>query len=257
MQLEECESVEEVASSEGDYFVFLANEQRRGLFEPALAEQSHEFEYVDDVPELLVLCSKRPPAAVVADLATVARLNKAQVAAMFDLGVIWPVMRCTISPEGLIRVHCNAPMRNATLHQALDEIFANTGAWQHPRHKRIHLRMELQQRVEIRVIDQEEWLRGNTLTLSGGGASLVTFDTWQVGQEIEIRFLDFVDPPPVVRGSVVWQSPWEECDQLPSIGVKFDNQTVPDVLLDALAKPEHINKFQQNLLDGRPSTPRH
>ena len=233
-----------------DYFAFLVNKQRQPLFEAALQEQARCVQYFDSVPQLLMQCIKQPPLAVMTDLPTLVKIDKSFVNRLFDLGVNWPVMRCMITPQGVCRVHCHSPQRNTDLEEVFDEIAAGSGGWRNARFKRTHLRLKVQRCVELRATGQREWLRGNTMSLSSGGAMVLTFDAWDVGQQIELKILDLLEPTPVLHARIVRSSPWGNFDQLPCIGVQFDPSSVPDGLLHKIASPEFLSGKSNDQIGG-------
>ncbi|MBU0637615.1 MAG: PilZ domain-containing protein [Planctomycetes bacterium] len=215
------------------YFLVLCLAERAARYEEVFAKLPHEFSFVADTLDLLVRCMERPPLAVLIDTTSSARIGASVINPLFELQTGWPLLRCTLRPDGTVTVLCTAPDRRGTLTEALDAIAADDPGWRPPWGRR-YLRGQVNCRVRMRACGEETWQPGNCLDLSTNGAFIITYHAPDVGQEMELEINDLLEEPVRVRGRVARVRRWEDGVDIPGMGVQLEMRSVPPELSRAI-----------------------
>lgn len=226
------------------YFLFLCMPDRQLSYQGAVATAPCPFVFASNLEEFLLCCIERPPIAAFADIVTVTRLGPTNIAPIFELGVIWPVMRCQSDGDGACRVMCIDPSRSAAMEEAIAELADNDRSWENPRYRRRRLRLDVRCRVRLRVLDEERWRPGNSLNLSSASALVVTYDVPAAGDKVEIEIADLGAPPLRMTGQVVWARRWQDSPDLPAVAVAFEPSSVSAAFARSLAKREYLPLLQ-------------
>jgi hypothetical protein len=222
------------SSSFGDYFVFVCVPERQAQYEKVFQSLPRKIVVVNDVLQLLSRCIEEPPRAVLLDAASSARIGAALVNPLLALQTTWPILRCSLRPDGVVYAMCATSDRRGTLNEALDAIIAGDPGWS-PRWKRQDLRINVSCRARLRLEGEDRWRPGNCLDISRGGAFVVSYDSHAVGAPLEFELWDLLDEPTCMHGRVMRLRPWEESPKLPGVGLSLDPATVPADLSRVLA----------------------
>lgn len=230
------------------YFLVLCSAARRAAYDRYLAAcGGYQASYVDSVEKVLMTALEQPPLALLADVPTITRLGSDVINPLFHLGVAWPAFRVMLRPDGSADLMCHAPLRLGALDDALRDIAAGDPRWRHPRHSRRHLRMEIECRVRMRKPGQPAWHPGNTLNVGSGGAFIISYDDFRLGEQIEMDILDLLDKPLRLAAVVASVRAWEQSRRLPGIGVSFLPPGPGLPLRRAIGRPEYISSLQRQL----------
>jgi hypothetical protein len=228
--------------SESPYFLGLCAVERQPPLAEICAGSGQRVVFVDDIGELLKHAIRQPPLALILEIATVVRCGAERMSKFLNLGVSWPVMRCSLQPDGEARIMCFEPAHGEPLLTALSAIAADDPSWRHPRFRRRHLRLNLPGRVRLRTTSEGPWRHGNLQGISCGGCfAIMTSDAPPVGAAVELELVDFVPASLPLRGKVAWTRPWEAGIELPGIGVEFDPTSVGDDFRGFLCRNPQLN----------------
>jgi len=210
----------------GDPFLFVCARARQPQYAAALHALPYRVVFVDDVVQLLNHCIEGPPQAVLIDTVSSIRMGAVVVNALLELRTTWPILRCSIRPDGVVNALCATTDRHGTLTEALHGIAAGDPGWL-PRWKRRHVRVGVLCRARVRVGAEDRWRLGNCVDLSCGGAFVVSYELYAAGDALEIELRDLLEQPTRLRAHVMRVRKWDDAPQLPGIGVAFDAATVP------------------------------
>jgi len=222
------------------YFLLICPEARREAYRTVFASTVHDVEIIATAEEMLTCCVDEPPLALLLDMAVATRSGSRELAAVFQLRMGWPVIRCNLLPGGPLNGLCTDPVQNGALLDMLAAIATDDEAWRprpgSPRWHRRHLRVEMQCRVRWRPRGESDWRRGNTLDIGAGGVFLVTYEETVADTPIELCLSDLSDEPLEIPGRVVGVRRWEEGRTLPGLSVAFDPKSIPVAFKRALAQ---------------------
>lgn len=211
------------------YFLLLSIGERQLVYEAALKTLTSPIVVVDGMLPLLSACVERPPLGVLVDAPSAARIGAALVNPLFELRMAWPVMRCTVRPDGVATVMCTSPDQQGPLAEALDAIASGDPRWRSPWRRR-HVRVEILCRARIRQSNGDQWLEGNCLDLSRNGLFFICYEPPEAGALLDVEVWDLGEKPASCTGCVVRKRRWEDGPELPGIGIGIDSTTVPSTL---------------------------
>lgn len=204
------------------------------MFLKALAKLQNELEFVDSPAAVLRHSVVDPPVALCVDMLTGIRLGSERAARLFELPVRWPLLRGTITPEGEARYLCLKPYRGGRMLDALPPLVAGE-RWPDGNSRRRFLRLPIQSRAWIRDADEPQCRRGHVLSLSGGGAHVVSEAALPpVDSRATLELIDLPTGPVRVSGRVVWRRGWEDGPYIPGFGMEFDAEARRGPLAEAL-----------------------
>lgn len=230
-----------------DYFAFLCLREKQSRYHEQLRLSPLPIRFTSDVGSLLRHCLENPPRAMLLDVCTCARLGARAVAPLFELRVAWPVLRSNVLANGAANVMCTTPQCSAPLLQALAEIAADSPRWQHPRHRRRHLRINVNCRVRVREKASRTWEMGNTLDVSSGGAFVVCYQSPRCGTRVEVELHDLNESPIHLEGKVAWSRGWEDSSNLPGMALDFNDRGASQTFRDAITHPRMLAALQGQL----------
>jgi hypothetical protein len=208
------------------YFILLCVGERRAQYESVFKRLPYEVLIVDGLLPLLTACVRASPQAVLVDALSAARMGAALVNPLFEMRMAWPIMRCTLRPDGVVTVICAVPDRHGTLEEALAAIGSHDASWRPP-WKRRSIRVDVRWRMRVRRRGEEIWRRANSLNVSRDGAFVVAYEGYAIGDEVDLELWDISETPARIKARVARLLPWEDGPELPGIGVAFDPSTVP------------------------------
>src|SRR5690606_15480380 len=116
----------------------------------AITATGHRARLVHSVEALVAECVACPPAGILLDMHAMTRLGAMATAPLFELDVDWPILRCTLLPDGGVNFMSVDPLRFGALGEALDEIAAGNPAWRRTDRFRKSLRLNVACRLLIR-----------------------------------------------------------------------------------------------------------
>ena len=195
------------------------------------------------IEQVLAACVESPPAAMLIDMCAMTRLGVMVTAPLLELKMDWPIMRCAVLPDGTANIMCLEPPRFGSMQEALGEIAAGEACWRRPQRRRVHLRLDLNCRVRLRVSGEEHWRLGNTTDLSGGGAFVITYEPPEPDAAVHLEILDLAETPLALSARVVWRRAWEPGLDLPGVALEFVAESVSPEFKRALARPEHMARL--------------
>jgi hypothetical protein len=201
-------------------FLLLAVGDRQALYQPSVKALPYEILFVDGMIPLLECCIREPPLAVLVDAPSAMHIGAALVNPLFEMHMHWPVMRCTMRPDGGVNVMCTSPDRLGTLAEALPAIIAGDPDWLPPWRRR-YIRVDVQCRARVRRAGEDRWRQGNCLNLSRNGAFIVTYEPPAIGDRFDIEVWDIGENAAVAEGHVSRLRKWEDGPRLPGVGVEF------------------------------------
>lgn len=229
-----------------DYTVVMCEPHQRPHYEQAVVVPGYPLAFVSDPLAMLMRCVQSPPLAALIDTDASARFDTPVIKSLLGLQVAWPVLRCRVDVDGGIKAARPSTKRHERLAEALSAVAAGDPAWR-PRGQRRHLRGTVQCRARLRIVQDGEWRIGNCLDLSHAGAFIVSFDAWSAGDRVELELMDLVEPPAAIRARVAWARSWSETDQLPGVGLAFEDGALPAELSRVI-----VSGLSTQVLGGAP-----
>ena len=224
----------QVAQVQSTRFVLLCDHERWGRYEKELALAEHEVERLDDVLDVLKTCIRKPPLAVIIDMASSRGRNNDSLVALTNLELAWPILRCRAKPDGSLMVISTTPINRAPLLTALEQIEEGDSSWFRNDIARRNVRVPVQIRARARLANDERWQLGTILDLGAGGCFFHTFEPFELGEPVVIEIRDLYSLPFELSGFVTWARTWDQSTKLPGIGIAFDGRGPIEHLLDAL-----------------------
>jgi len=221
-------------------FIILCCDNRQHLYDAILQDTPHSYSFVETVENLLIYCLRQPPLAIMIDVPTQISIGSAKISFVFELKIMWPVLRCSPRHNGQCRAMCLYPVQAGDLLEALEAITNNDPAWSEAGNLRSRLRLELCCRTRIRHNNQP-WTRGNTLDVSTHGAFIVDYQDLKPGEPIEFELYDLNDTHLLLNATVASTRLWIDARALPGIGVTIEPTGDFDQLIDAIASPRTIS----------------
>jgi hypothetical protein len=224
-------------------FVLLCAGELRERYSAAVAIAGRQTHMVHTIEALLAECVQRPPLGILLDMNAMTRLGAMATAPLFELDVDWPILRCTLLPDGGANFMSVDPMRFGPLDEALREIAGGDPTWRREGRLRGSLRIKVACRLAVRRDDRSPWIAANCINVSVGGLFAVTYETFAPGEPIEIELRDLAATPICLRGRIVRVRTWEASTELPGIAVQFEPETVSADYKRLLARPDMIHSL--------------
>jgi hypothetical protein len=207
-------------------FILLCVGERRSQYENALEGLPCDVVMVDGILPLLSSCVQMSPQAVLVDALSAARMGAALVNPLFEMRMAWPIMRCTLRPDGTVAVICTSPARQGTLSEVIASIASGDCDWLPPWHRR-SIRVDVLWRMRIRHRGEESWRHANSLNVSRGGAFVVAYEDYTLEDGLDLELWDISEKPARVQAKVARLRRWDDGPGLPGIGVSFEPGSIP------------------------------
>lgn len=225
--------------------LLLCSNERKKAYQPIVERWAGVIELVDNPGDVLALSFRQPPAGILIDLLDSSYLGRERLAALLDLRVVWPIMRCNTDGQGEGLALWPARERRCPIHEAIAGMLKPDASWGHPVHVRQYIRLEYMARVRILRADTSEWRLSNILNMGIGGVYAISYDTdWTVGQNVSVELHDLTVQPLTIQGTVAWLRPWEAGnDRMPGIGIKIMEEAGTNRLADVICRGEIIERL--------------
>ena len=201
-------------------------------------DRSLEFRFVSDPKLFLLLCLQNPPAVGLIDLAALIRGKTEGMNKLFAIRSVWPVLRSRIGSDGSAEIMRMSPPLKGPFQEAIINILDGGSAWENAIESRMYLRCPVTCRARLRVAgSDDEWSRVNSKDLSRGGCLVVASTPPATGTRIEIEVCDLPGGSAVLDAEIVWSCQWEDSPDVPQCGVRFVQESFPEILHNALGDP--------------------
>lgn len=216
-------------------FVVLCDEERQAPYESELSGGPHHVELLGDVAEVLKSCIREPPLAVIVDMVSGRKMNGDGIVALTNLELHWPILRCRKKPGGGLMVISTHPINRAPFIQALDEIAVGDSGWTRDDILRKQVRLPVQIRARVRLLEAEDWHMGTVLNLGAKGCFFHCYEMFEKHSTVVVELRDLFDLPFEMQGTVAWMRSWRQSPKLPGFGVVFDTGPM-DHLIEAMIR---------------------